>query len=119
LENETAIGRGRWVSLHNLRSNVDRRYVVILCRCIWHLGQSITKNLSGVLGERFKQFLDNFYDMNKCVEKANFERLWAKLMKQYPDAVPYMEKYLGGVFMQKWATPWQVCKLFNVHAPHL
>jgi hypothetical protein len=120
LEKENPVkNHGRWISLHKRQINVDICFVVMLCRCIWHLGQSITKNLSGVLGERFKQFLDSFYNMNKCVEKSNFGKLWAKLLLQYPEAVPYMEKYLGGGLMHKWATPWQVRKLVNLHTSHL
>ena len=84
----------------------------MLCRCIWHLGQNIISNLSGILAERLKPFLDSFYKMNKCVEKVTFLRLWARLMTEFPDAAPYMEKHLGGESnMCKWALPWQVCEL--------
>lgn len=77
-------------------------------RCIWHMGQSIIKNLASLLGDHLSEFLSRFYNMNHCVGEAAFKELWRILMRDFPMTAKYMEKHFGGDNMKRWALPWQV-----------
>src|SRR3989440_65888 len=60
--------------------------------CLWHLLKNITKNLNGILGVKWLEFIKSFY---KCIdeyEEEGFLNRWEQLKANYPAAVKYLSK---------------------------
>lgn len=62
------------------------------------------------MGDNFKPFLEQFYQMNRCVGKGAFKELWKKLLDDFPHAASYLDIQLGGQHMERWGLPWQVLR---------
>eukprot|EP00912_Choanoflagellata_sp_UC4_P001761 UC4_evm7s1127 len=74
--------------------------VHLLCR--YHISQNVTKNLSKRLGKQFQRFLGDFWNVSSLENIGEFDMAWAKLKKENPFAVSYLEKQLEPL-KRKWA----------------
>jgi len=73
--------------------------------CIWHITYiDFPKNLKGILGKRYFEFMHDFWLVRNALTEETFERLWPLLLTKYPDTNTYLGTYYSN--RSKWAWPW-------------
>ena len=60
--------------------------------CLWHLMKNIVKNLNGVLGFKWAEFIKFFYQCLDEYDEDNFLEKWNQLKINYPSADKYLRK---------------------------
>src|ERR1044071_945449 len=77
--------------------------------CLWHLLKNVVKNLNGVLGSKWAEFIKHFYQCLDKYDEKEFLEEWNQLKVLYPLTSKYLLK------MDKNLTRWAPCynrKLF-------
>jgi hypothetical protein len=75
--------------------------------CLWHLMKNVVKNLNGVLGFKWAEFIKFFYQCLDEYDEDKFLEKWNQLKVNYPLADKYLRK------MDKNLTRWAPC--YNRH----
>lgn len=73
--------------------------------CIFHLDDNITTNLRSKIGVEWQNFQRDFWATYRAVSPEEFDRLWRRLLLQYPAGKDYLEKELYDC-REKWAWAW-------------
>ena len=71
--------------------------------CAYHITQNLHKNLRKVLGDKYQNFLNEFYLCRNSFVEDEFQRRFNILLQNYPNARDYME------FLYKSKTYWAHC----------
>ena len=50
---------------------------------IYYIGQNLYKKLSKLLGEKYSEFLCEFYNTRNSLSQERFEQLFIKLVEKY------------------------------------
>jgi len=75
--------------------------------CLWHLLKNVVKNLNGVLGSNWAEFIKFFYQCLDRYDEDEFLEKWSELKTKYPSSLKYLEK------MDKNLLRWAPC--YNRH----
>lgn len=70
--------------------------------CIHHFSGNLTKNLAGVLGSEFKDFVSMFWRVYYSLSEELFERNWETMVEKYEMAERYLSRVLYPV-RKRWA----------------
>ncbi|CAB4426979.1 unnamed protein product [Rhizophagus irregularis] len=70
--------------------------------CIFHIAQNLPKNLKAKLGEKWKDFIKQFYQCRNSLCEPLFKQRWNKLLNDYPMAKDYLLRTLDQKF-KSWA----------------
>ncbi|RHZ72158.1 hypothetical protein Glove_245g27 [Diversispora epigaea] len=62
--------------------------------CIFHIAQNLPKNLKGKLGERWNDFIKQFYQCRNSLCKLLFKQRWNQLLNDFPTAKDYLLRTL-------------------------
>ena len=71
--------------------------------CFWHLMKNVVKNLNGVLGFKWTEFIKFFYQCINSYDEEDFLEKWDQLKIEYPSTTKYLRK------MDKNLTRWAPC----------
>lgn len=63
--------------------------------CIWHISQNLPKNLKGIIGSNYDNFIKDFYAMRNSLTEETFNERWKKLLQDYPQSSDYLIRSLG------------------------
>ncbi|GBC33016.2 protein FAR1-RELATED SEQUENCE 4 isoform X1 [Rhizophagus irregularis DAOM 181602=DAOM 197198] len=58
--------------------------------CIFYIAQNLPKNLKAKLGEKWKDFIKQFYQCCNSLCESLFKQRWNKLLNDYPMAKNYL-----------------------------
>ncbi|CAB5396430.1 unnamed protein product [Rhizophagus irregularis] len=58
--------------------------------CIFYIAQNLPKNLKAKLGEKWKDFIKQFYQCCNSLCEPLFKQRWNKLLNDYPMAKNYL-----------------------------
>ncbi|RHZ84559.1 hypothetical protein Glove_79g134 [Diversispora epigaea] len=62
--------------------------------CIFHIAQNLPKNLKGKLGERWNDFIKQFYQCRNSLCEPLFKQRWNQLLNDFPTAKDYLLRTL-------------------------
>jgi hypothetical protein len=60
--------------------------------CLWHLLKNVVKNLNGILGSKWAEFIKFFYKCLDEYDEDEFLEKWNQLKTNYPSTCKYLEK---------------------------
>ncbi|RHZ53322.1 hypothetical protein Glove_443g1 [Diversispora epigaea] len=63
--------------------------------CIFHIAQNLPKNLKGKLGERWNDFIKQFYQCRNSLCEPLFKQRWNQLLNDFPASKDYLLRTLG------------------------
>ena len=63
--------------------------------CIFHIAQNLPKNLKAKLGEKWDDFIKQFYQCRNSLCEPLFKQRWNQLLNDYPMAKDYLLRALG------------------------
>jgi len=79
--------------------------------CTFHISQNLIKKVQKLLGNKFHEFLTQFYAIRNTLNKISFESKWKILITQYPEIEQYLTNILYNT-KEAWAHPW-TCRQFT------
>ncbi|CAG8725289.1 13524_t:CDS:2 [Funneliformis caledonium] len=71
--------------------------------CLWYLMKNVVKNLNGILGFKWVEFIKFFYQCINNYDENDFLKKWEQLKTNYPSTTKYLRK------MDKNLTRWAPC----------
>ncbi|CAG8727762.1 21900_t:CDS:2 [Cetraspora pellucida] len=54
--------------------------------CIWHISQNLPKNLKGIIGSSYDNFMKDFYTIRNSLTEEKSNKRWEKLLHDYPQS---------------------------------
>ncbi|GBC16349.1 protein FAR1-RELATED SEQUENCE 11-like isoform X1 [Rhizophagus irregularis DAOM 181602=DAOM 197198] len=71
--------------------------------CIFHISQNLHKKFSKLLGNKYSEFLSEFYNARNSLSQERFEQLFTILIEKYEQAAEYLRN------LYKTKTYWALC----------
>lgn len=63
--------------------------------CIWHISQNLLRNLKGIIGSHYNNFIKDFYIIRNSLTEEKFNERREKLLQNYPQSRDYLMRSLG------------------------
>ncbi|CAB5388109.1 unnamed protein product [Rhizophagus irregularis] len=71
--------------------------------CIFHISQNLHKKFSKLLGNKYSEFLSEFYNARNSLNQERFKQLFTILIEKYEQAAEYLRN------LYKTKTYWALC----------